>query len=277
MPRVPPLLLFRRHGRGPPFRLPVRGADGAVAALVRPPSRRRPILFFPGTHATCASRRSAANSRRTARPPSTHSPSSRTARCAFAYLLPIELIPRGGGYERQLRLGVLKFEAVPVDRGVRPRRSSSMPERRRSSSTSSVSADKVRSAAPRTAAPPPLVLIPAANQPWAPDSAAPASAPPPPPLPSPPPLLLLLLHPRPYVCIGGESAVGVSLMSHAGLDTFPERQQRMQLRPPKEARTHIVRIKTMKKEIREAVRKRKERVDAAKERTEEAARKEATG
>jgi hypothetical protein len=41
-------------------------------------------------------------------------------------------------------------------------------------------------------------------------------------------------------------------MSHAGLETFPERQQRVQLRVPKEARLHMVRVKAMKKEIERA-------------------------
>jgi hypothetical protein len=52
---------------------------------------------------------------------------------------------------------------------------------------------------------------------------------------------------------GGEYLSFVSLlMSHAGLETFPERQQRVQLRVPKEARLHMVRVKAMKKEIERA-------------------------
>ncbi|TVU43336.1 hypothetical protein EJB05_09796, partial [Eragrostis curvula] len=75
---------------------------------------------------------------------------------------------------------------------------------------------------------------------------------------------------------GGEYLTFVSLlMSHAGLETFVARQQRVQLRLPKEARLHIVKIRTMKEEIIEAVRKRKEKVEAAKEGTEEAAAMEA--
>ncbi|TVU43334.1 hypothetical protein EJB05_09794, partial [Eragrostis curvula] len=75
---------------------------------------------------------------------------------------------------------------------------------------------------------------------------------------------------------GGEYLTFVSLlMSHAGLETFVARQQRVQLRLQKEARLHIVKIRTMKKEIIEAVQKRKEKVDAAKEGVEEAAALEA--
>ncbi|CAL5033465.1 unnamed protein product [Urochloa decumbens] len=55
---------------------------------------------------------------------------------------------------------------------------------------------------------------------------------------------------------GGEYLTFVSLlMSHAGLETFSERQQRMQLRMPKELRLHIVRIRSMRREIEEASRK----------------------
>ncbi|TVU43352.1 hypothetical protein EJB05_09814, partial [Eragrostis curvula] len=75
---------------------------------------------------------------------------------------------------------------------------------------------------------------------------------------------------------GGEYLTFVSLlMSHAGLETFVARQQRVQLRLQKEVRLHIVKIRTMKKEIIEAVQKRKEKVDAAKEGVEEAAALEA--
>ncbi|TVU43353.1 hypothetical protein EJB05_09815, partial [Eragrostis curvula] len=75
---------------------------------------------------------------------------------------------------------------------------------------------------------------------------------------------------------GGEYLTFVSLlMSHAGLETFVARHQRVELQLPKEARLHIVRIRAMKEEIIEAVKKRKERVDTAKERIEESARKEA--
>ena len=52
---------------------------------------------------------------------------------------------------------------------------------------------------------------------------------------------------------GGEFLTYISLlMSHAGLETYAERQQRVQLRLPKEARQHIVRVNAMKREIQEA-------------------------
>ncbi|CAL5033466.1 unnamed protein product [Urochloa decumbens] len=55
---------------------------------------------------------------------------------------------------------------------------------------------------------------------------------------------------------GGEYLSFVSLlMSHAGLETFPERQQRVQLQLPKEVRMHMVRIRRMKGGIEEAARK----------------------
>jgi phage tail tape-measure protein len=51
----------------------------------------------------------------------------------------------------------------------------------------------------------------------------------------------------------GEFLSYISLqMSHARLETYAERQQRVQLRLPKEARQHIVRVKGMKKEIHKA-------------------------
>ncbi|CAL5033475.1 unnamed protein product [Urochloa decumbens] len=55
---------------------------------------------------------------------------------------------------------------------------------------------------------------------------------------------------------GGEYLTFVSLlMAHAGLETFPEREQRVQLRLPKEVKMHMVTIRRMKGDIEEAARK----------------------
>ncbi|CAD6246651.1 unnamed protein product [Miscanthus lutarioriparius] len=63
---------------------------------------------------------------------------------------------------------------------------------------------------------------------------------------------------------GGEFLTYISLlMSHAGLETYAERQQRVQLRLPKEARQHFARVNAMKRELEEAARNIERRMERA--------------